>query len=276
MSYRIYRRASQPGAAFTLIELLVVIAIIAILAAILFPVFAQAREKARQTTCLSNLKQIGLGIMMYTQDYEETLPSSWMNNGATAAEITLVGANTATTPAYTWQYMIVPYIKNDQVFLCPSNRFSKKENWRPIYTGTPTITQPLHYIPNRSVIRQLKIDGLAPLASIDRPADSVMVVENKSRWADATWNHAWQPMDVNNIMRNWVANTAESFSADEGFLQAHSKMSNFVFTDGHVKAMRPQATIWPSDLWNCTTSTTLACPEATRQTRATQVANEYR
>src|SRR5438874_107201 len=65
------RRALRPGAGFTLIELLVVIAIIAILAAILFPVFAQAREKARQTTCLSNLKQIGTATMMYVQDYDE-------------------------------------------------------------------------------------------------------------------------------------------------------------------------------------------------------------
>ena len=70
--YRMQKRRT----AFTLIELLVVIAIIAILAAILFPVFAQAREKARQTTCVSNLRQIGVAVMMYTQDYDETLPQT--------------------------------------------------------------------------------------------------------------------------------------------------------------------------------------------------------
>src|SRR5438270_7299810 len=70
-----YRRRA-PNRGFTLIELLVVIAIIAILAAILFPVFAQARDKARMTTCLSNLKQIGTGLMMYAEDYDEILPGS--------------------------------------------------------------------------------------------------------------------------------------------------------------------------------------------------------
>ena len=74
--------------AFTLIELLVVIAIIAILAAILFPVFAQARESARQTTCLSNMRQIGLAVRMYTQDYDETLPIFYVYNTQPAADIT--------------------------------------------------------------------------------------------------------------------------------------------------------------------------------------------
>jgi prepilin-type N-terminal cleavage/methylation domain-containing protein len=90
---------------FTLIELLVVIAIIAILAAILFPVFATAREKARQSTCLSNLKQLGLGYTQYEQDFDETVPCG--NNG--------YGAGTG------WAGMIYPYVKSTQVFLCPND-----------------------------------------------------------------------------------------------------------------------------------------------------------
>ena len=92
--------------AFTLIELLVVIAIIAILAAILFPVFAQARESARQTSCLSNMKQIGIGLVMYESDYDEQYPPSQLGVSPTIVS---------------WPQMMYPYIKNEQVFVCPSS-----------------------------------------------------------------------------------------------------------------------------------------------------------
>src|SRR5271154_6892830 len=97
--------------AFTLIELLVVIAIIAILAAILFPVFAQAREAARKTACLSNTKQLGLGIMMYVQDYDEVYPmNSWDVPAIGNADNDLHSANYLSSVTWIWQ--IMPYVKN--------------------------------------------------------------------------------------------------------------------------------------------------------------------
>jgi prepilin-type N-terminal cleavage/methylation domain-containing protein/prepilin-type processing-associated H-X9-DG protein len=96
-------------AGFTLIELLVVIAIIAILAAILFPVFSRAREKARQASCLSNLKQIGQAAHQYAQDYDEKWPP--VRRGGYGS------------PAFNWQQILIPYTKNDQIFRCPSNDF---------------------------------------------------------------------------------------------------------------------------------------------------------
>ncbi len=112
---------------FTLIELLVVIAIIAILAAILFPVFARAREKARQTSCLSNLKQMGLGVLMYAQDYDETLPVY----GYTTGTITYPdGVTTGTT--LLWYHIVYPYFKNYQMLNCPSSSTRYSGGYHPM------------------------------------------------------------------------------------------------------------------------------------------------
>ena len=109
-------RSTPRNSAFTLIELLVVIAIIAILAAILFPVFAQARESARKTSCTSNLKQLGTGLLMYTQDYDETFPCVTGNNYPPTVGIP--------SDDQTWVYndilvLMQPYVKNYQVYFCP-------------------------------------------------------------------------------------------------------------------------------------------------------------
>ena len=115
---------------FTLIELLVVIAIIAILAAILFPVFAKAREKARQTSCLSNLKQLGLGMIMYAQDYDETFTSiGYANDLWYDANLGAFNSNNAANPPagmnyHGWAAVILPYVKNTQIYLCPSTQYN--------------------------------------------------------------------------------------------------------------------------------------------------------
>jgi prepilin-type N-terminal cleavage/methylation domain-containing protein/prepilin-type processing-associated H-X9-DG protein len=132
---------------FTLIELLVVIAIIAILAAILFPVFSRAREKARQASCLNNEKQLGLGLMMYCQDYDETYPYSYYYKDPVAG---------GTAGYYQWSFMIMPYVKNYQLFVCPSHKGGGIAPTNPCYlTGSGVVdyqAPKLSYIANEALM----------------------------------------------------------------------------------------------------------------------------
>ncbi|MCE5238097.1 DUF1559 domain-containing protein [bacterium] len=141
---------------FTLIELLVVIAIIAILAAILFPVFAKAREKARQSSCLSNSKQIGLAMLQYAQDYDEILPR--------------VNIHPNATDYYGWISLVQPYAKNAQMFTCPSRPDLK---WNQVVTTYSGFGYG-YFGPNGGGVA-----GLA-LGAISAPASCVMLADSPS------------------------------------------------------------------------------------------------
>jgi prepilin-type N-terminal cleavage/methylation domain-containing protein/prepilin-type processing-associated H-X9-DG protein len=237
---------------FTLIELLVVIAIIAILAAILFPVFAQAREKARSISCLSNLKQIGTSIYMYVQDYDETYPR---NDDCVSGPSPL---NPSAPPGcngpygqrinhYKWQVWILPYMKNVHVFLCPS-RQRDATAWNvdgEIYNGYSlnlSITGSLNTFGNpnrRGAFRNSFMGG--NLAGLTTPAETFIVMEH---WFPGVWSYvhgdvqqtAW-PLATREV---WQRALKPGGRADRRAAPHHDGF-NFAFTDGHAKYMTVDA-----------------------------------
>lgn len=196
---------------FTLIELLVVIAIIAILAAILFPVFAQAREKARAITCISNLNQLGKACMMYDQDYSETLCPPHM--GVPSGGAGLMNDN------WTWDRLIQPYCKNYGIISCPSDQYSPILNTTFGNNIQRSYTMPCHFGWNWWEGGDYGHHYGVRLSAAGFPALTVRLYERDN---------------CNNGQWDWcsVGDGANEVAA------RHTGMTNFVYLDGHAKPWR--------------------------------------
>lgn len=228
-------------AGFTLIELLVVIAIIAILAAILFPVFAQAREKARQTSCLSNLKQMGLGVLMYAQDNDETYPpvGTVVPSGFTFSNqyywffgLIQQSGNAAKLKAS--EGLVYPYLKNTKIQTCLSADDIKPGSGGAPFTIDPG-DAPLGYDSNvligggipKSYSPYTLYGPFTALADWEAPSESLLMAD--AGGPSSSFNGIQPPR---NIRTNTVTNYPQLSGRHPGFA------SNVVFQDGHAKVMR--------------------------------------
>jgi prepilin-type N-terminal cleavage/methylation domain-containing protein/prepilin-type processing-associated H-X9-DG protein len=215
---------------FTLIELLVVIAIIAILAAILFPVFARARENARRSSCQSNLKQLGLGIMQYAQDYDERFPYFQASGGK-----------------FRQFANIQPYVKSLQVLQCPSESTAPDTN--PNNTGYVDYSYNIYLSEN-------------PYVSATTPGRSVSVLTQASLtvlYADAVTESANSYESGCAKARNCTAGLATfaTLTAEPDPAQRHLEGQNFAFCDGHVKWYKGDTGTKSASVYNaCTPGST--------------------
>jgi prepilin-type N-terminal cleavage/methylation domain-containing protein/prepilin-type processing-associated H-X9-DG protein len=208
---------------FTLIELLVVIAIISILAAILFPVFAQAREKARQTACLSNERQLGLGVMMYADDNDEMFPPTENDSGIL------------------WPDLINAYVKNSQVRVCPSDETGATNSYG---LNEMLFVDDTDYLPNPPPPNTL-------LASIAAPSATVMLGEVGT-------GSETNPHDLTTPRLNAYKLTVPDDDLNDQYdarpAARHFARADLAFLDGHVKALRLEQFYTgqnPADRWFC-------------------------
>jgi prepilin-type N-terminal cleavage/methylation domain-containing protein/prepilin-type processing-associated H-X9-DG protein len=237
--------------AFTLIELLVVIAIIAILAAILFPVFAQAREKARQASCQSNLRQLGLATLIYLQDYDETYPLAQYGIDANQIQYWF-GLGRRDNGVVTYdktRSLLWPYMKNGQIQKCPSwagrNRFGDGNgygyNW--LYIGSDL---GLTY----DYSRWPSLRNPATEAALSAPAEKTLFAD--SGYYNAPWWGGDGQMTETPYIEppsGWYGNPTVDFRHVDNhktidsaaWTVTHNGLADFVFADGHVKAFRQTA-----------------------------------
>jgi prepilin-type N-terminal cleavage/methylation domain-containing protein/prepilin-type processing-associated H-X9-DG protein len=214
--------AHQTKRGFTLIELLVVIAIMAILAAILFPVFAQARERARMSSCLSNMKQMGMALDMYTQSYDELLPpyQDAIYDFANPDPATRKKGDGAWRPNYLW--CLQPYLKNQQIQACPSvTKNETAQDVTPYSRGS--------YMGNGALMGK-------PLAVISRPSDIVYMQEYR-----LLTRVAWLRPNCTSYTKCGAWCWWGTPELVPGYSHVHFEGGNFIYADGHARYKKTSA-----------------------------------